>query len=246
MPGTPYPLGATWDGNGVNFALYSDNAETVYLCLFDNATGSAEYTRICIKEYHENIWHCYIPGLKPGQLYGYRVKGPWQPEQQHLFNCSKLLLDPYARAIEGSYHFDERYFGYQKENKKQCMTISAEDNSTIAPKSIVVSNSYHWEDDKPPRISMEKSIIYEMHVKGFTRLNNHIPETLRGKFGGIAHTNSISYLKELGITAVELLPVQYFASEFELLQKGLTNYWGYNTIGFFAPDNRYCMSEGQA
>lgn len=241
-PGKPFPLGATWDGEGTNFALYSENATAVTLCLFDQAYGQKEVAAIPMQERTDFVWHAYLPGVGPGQLYGYRVEGPFEPEKGHRFNKNKLLIDPYAKALSGTIQYHPSLFGYQFESPEEDLSFSEEDSAPHIAKSVVINSSYDWEGDKRPDIPFYKSVIYEAHVKGFTRLCPDIPEDLRGTYGGIAHPSTINYLKELGITAIELLPVHSFVTEHMLEEKGLTNYWGYNTIGYFAPDTRYSKS----
>jgi glycogen operon protein len=243
FPGEAYPLGATWDGNGVNFALYAESATAVELCFFDHEHAEEETVRINIQERSHQIWHCYIPDVKPGQLYGYRVFGPYRPSQGHRFNGNKVLLDPYAKAIAGNIKWNEALFGYQLGSEEMDLSFSEADSAAYIPKSVVIDSSYDWEDDKHPKINYNQTVIYEMHVKGFTKTHPDIPENLRGTYAGLAHPVSISYLKKLGVTAVELMPVHQFISDHHLEEKGLTNYWGYNSIGFFAPDSRYASSD---
>jgi isoamylase len=234
-PGSPYPLGATWDGN--NFALYADNATGVELSLFNTPADEADSARIKITERSHQIWHCYLPGINPGKLYGYHVHGPFDPQNGHRFNPKKLLIDPYAKAIAGTINWSDAMFGYKM--GEDDLSYSEVDNTPFIPKCVVVDSNFNWEDDHPPKIAYNDSIIYEAHVKGFTRQHPDIPEELRGTYAGMAHPVAVSYLKELGITAVELMPVHHFVADRHLVDKGLTNYWGYNTIGFFAPDARY-------
>jgi isoamylase len=246
-PGKSFPLGATWDGKGVNFTLYSENATGVELCLFNAPNDEIESERIKITEYSELIWHVYIPGLKPGQLYGYRVSGPYEPENGHRFNPNKLLLDPYAKAISGTINWDDSLFGYQIGSPDEDLSFSDTDNAAYVPKSVVIDHNFDWEGDKPPDIEYFNSVIYEAHVKGFTKMNPQIPESIRGTYAAIGHPVTIKYLKDLGITAIELMPVHHFLNDRHLVENGLTNYWGYNTMGFFAPDCRYssCGVEGE-
>ncbi|PUZ25907.1 glycogen debranching enzyme GlgX [Chitinophaga parva] len=237
-PGSPYPLGATWDGKGVNFALYADNATGVTLCLFkDPADPNPEM--VVFKERTHQVWHAYLPGLQPGQVYGYRVAGPYEPANGHRYNEHKLLIDPYAKAIAGVIDWHDALFGYKIGDAAEDLSFSEEDSAPYLPKCVVIDPRFDWEDDTPPRIAYHDSIIYEAHVKGFTKLHPDIPEPLRGTYAGIGHEVTINYLKALGITAIELMPVHHFVVDRYLLDKGLTNYWGYNTIGFFAPDARY-------
>jgi isoamylase len=238
-PGSPFPLGANWDGKGVNFAIFAENATKVELCLFDSETF-AESSRINFFERSNHIWHVYIPGMKPGQLYGYRVHGPYDPPGGgHRFNPNKLLIDPYAKAIMGTIHWHDSLFGYKVGDAQQDLSFSEEESAPFIPKCIVIDGRFDWRNDKAPKIPYHLSTIYETHVKGFTQLNPAIPENIRGTYSAIAHPASIQYLKSLGVTAIELMPVHHFLNEHFLEQKGLTNYWGYNTIGFFAPDIRY-------
>lgn len=243
-PGSPYPLGATYDGNGVNFALFAENATGVELCFFDNEESKTESRRIKIKERTHQIWHCYIPDCKPGQLYGYRVHGPYEPTQGHRFNPNKLLIDPYAKAISGTIAWNDALFSYEIGNPDTDLSFSKLDSAPFIPKSVVIDDNFNWEGVKQPKIPYHKSIIYETHVKGFTQLHPQIPEEIRGTYAALGHPVTIEYLKKLGITAVELMPVHHFVSDRHLKEKGLTNYWGYNSIGFFAPDVRYSSCKG--
>ncbi len=241
FPGKPYPLGATWDGKGTNFAIYSENATGVELCLFDGE-DAAEETRIPIRERSHHVWHVYLPDVRPGQMYGFRVHGPYEPENGHRFNPNKLLLDPYAKAISGVIDWSDALFSYQLGHPDEDLSFSESDSAPYLPKAIVIDPFYDWRDDEPLNIPYHKSIIYELHVKGFTRLHPDIPEEIRGTYAALAHPVTIRYLKDLGITAVELMPIHHFVNDRILQEKGLTNYWGYNTIGFFAPDVRYSSS----
>ncbi len=238
-PGKPYPLGASWDGDGVNFALYSENATKVELCLFDKDKPIQESQRVSLKERTHDVWHVYIPGLKLGQLYGYRVHGPYEPENGHRFNPNKLVIDPYAKAISGTIEWDDSLFGYQIGHKDKDLSFSDSDSAPFMPKSVVIGEDYDWEGDRLLKIPYHKTVIYETHVKGFTKLNPNIPDELRGTYTGLVHPASIEYLTKLGITAIELMPIQHFITDRHLQDNGLTNYWGYNTLGFFAPDVRY-------
>lgn len=240
--GSPYPLGATFDGKGVNFSIYSENAEAVELCLFDSPTHAEESTRIRIKERTHQVWHVYIPDIGPGQLYGYRVYGAYEPTNGLRFNPHKLLIDPYAKAINGTLQWNDALFGYEVGNPDGDLSFSEIDSAPFIPKCVVIDTSFDWEGDTPLRIPMHKSIIYETHVKGFTATHPDIPEAIRGSYSALAHPASISYLKSLGVTAIELMPVHHFITDRHLQEKGLTNYWGYNTIGFFAPDVRYAAT----
>ncbi|PLW88307.1 glycogen debranching protein GlgX [Mucilaginibacter sp.] len=239
-PGKPYPLGATYDGNGVNFAVFADNATGVELCLFQTSdNGNEPEKRIKLTERTHQVWHCYIPGIEHGQLYGYRVDGPYDPENGHRFNPNKLLLDPYAKAISGTINWHDSLFGYEVGNPDEDFSFSQADSAPFMPKAVVVNNSFDWEDDQPPRIPYHQSVIYEAHVKGLTQLHPEIPEDIRGTYAAIGHPACVKYLKDLGITAIELMPIHQFVNDRHLVEKGLSNYWGYNTIGFFAPDVRY-------
>jgi isoamylase len=241
-PGSPYPLGATWDGHGINFALYADNATDVELCLYASSDDEVESLKIKLVERTHHVWHAYFPELGPGQLYGYRVHGPYDPENGHRFNPSKLLIDPYTKAIAGTIDWNDSLFGYELGNPDEDLSLNETDSSAFLPKCVVVDSTFDWENDKPPRIPYHQTIIYETHVKGFTKLHPDIPEEIRGTYAALAHPVTIKYLKDLGITAVELMPVHHFVADRHLKERGLTNYWGYNTIGFFAPDARYSSS----
>jgi isoamylase len=241
-PGNPFPLGATWDGQGVNFALYAENATGVDLCLFADDNAAIETDRIKVTEVSHHVWHIYLPDAKPGQLYGYRVYGPYEPENGHRFNPNKLLIDPYAKAIAGSVKWNDALFGYELGHPDADLSFSDVDSAPFIPKSVIIDQQFNWEGDKRLNIPYHQSIIYEAHVKGLTRLHPEIPEAIRGTYAAIAHPVTIKYLKELGITAIELMPIHYFITDRHLEEKGLTNYWGYNTIGFFAPDVRYSTS----
>ncbi|MCF0055032.1 glycogen debranching protein GlgX [Dyadobacter sp. CY356] len=242
LPGKPYPLGATWDGKGINFALFSENADGVELCLFEPENESEEFIKIKIEEVTHHIWHVYVPDLNPGQLYGYRVYGPHDPENGHRFNPNKLLLDPYCKAINGTVRWDSAVFGYQFESEEKDLSYNDKDSAGFMPKAVVIDPGFEWQGDSPLEIPYHNTVIYEVHVKGFSILNEHIPEQIRGTYAAIADPVSINYLKDLGVTAVELMPIHHFVEDKHLLEKGLTNYWGYNTLGFFAPDLRYSSS----
>jgi isoamylase len=244
-PGKPFPLGATWDGLGVNFALFSENASAVELCFFATTNDEAESARIKMTERSHGIWHVYVPGVEPGQLYGYRVYGPYEPGNGHRFNPSKLLIDPYAKAIAGVIEWNNALFGYEIGHPDEDLSFSDTDSAPYIPKSVVIDQFFDWSGDKLLDIPYHKTVIYETHVKGFTQLHPDIPEGIRGTYAGMSHPVVIDYLKKLGITAVELMPVHQFVADWHLKQKGLTNYWGYNTIGFFAPDARYASANVQ-
>jgi glycogen operon protein len=241
-PGRSYPLGATWDGEGVNFALFSENATGVELCLFDHTRQDKESHRIRIEERTDQVWHVYLPEVRPGQLYGYRVSGPYEPEAGHRFNPAKLLIDPYAKALSGQIEWSEAMFGYLVGDPSADLSKDDRDNAASVPKSVVVEQAFTWGEDRLLRTPWDQTLIYEVHVKGFTCRQPDIPENLRGTYAGLATPASIDYFRTLGVTAVELLPVHYFVRDQHLLERGLTNYWGYNSIGFFAPDNAYGIS----
>ncbi len=241
-PGNPYPLGATWDGAGVNFALFSENATKVELCLFDNATGNKEIMRITMPEQTDQIWHVYLPEARLGQLYGYRVYGPYDPQNGHRFNPAKLLLDPYAKAIAGTIRWSDALFGYIIGHPEADLSMDERDSAAGIPKCVVIDPAFSWGDDASPRTPWHKTLIYELHVKGFTAQHPDVPPELRGTYAGLTCPAVIDYLLSLGITAVELMPVHQFVADRHLIERGLTNYWGYNSIGFFAPDARYASS----
>ncbi len=241
-PGNPYPLGATLDNKGVNFALFAPGATAIQLCLFDD---DGHETKIDVKECTHYIWHIYLPKLKAGQLYGYRVDGPYDPLNGLRYNACKVLIDPYAKSIAGPVKWHESLFGYDINDPNKDLSFSDVDNAEYIPKSVIIDERYDWEGDKLPDIPYHKTIIYETHVKGFTNLNPEIPEEIRGTYAAMAHPATIKYLKELGITAVELMPVHHFIIDEHLVKHNLSNYWGYNTIGFFAPDVRYSSSGTQ-
>ncbi|MET0514374.1 MAG: glycogen debranching protein GlgX, partial [Nitrospiraceae bacterium] len=243
-PGRPYPLGATWDGEGVNFALFSENATGVELCLFDRADQEKESYRIRMEERTNQIWHMYLPEVRPDQLYGYRVHGPYDPGAGHRFNSSKVLIDPYAKGITGDVQWSDAMFGYRIGDPEADLSYDDRNNAANVPKSVVIEQAFTWGDDRPLRRAWNETIIYEMHVRGFTKRHPDVPDHLRGTYAGLATRPVIEYLKQLGITAVELLPVHAFVTDQYLLDKGLANYWGYNTIGYFAPDPRYAAAPG--
>jgi glycogen operon protein len=242
-PGSPYPSGATWDGEGVNFALFSHNAERVEVCLF-NPKGTREIARVALPEYTSEIWHGYLPDIRPGQLYGYRVHGPHDPPRGHRFNPRKLLLDPYARAIVGDLSWTDAHFGYRIGARNADLSVSRRDNARWMPKCQVVDPVFDWGDDEPPRVEWHDSVVYEMQVRGFTMRHPEVPEKLRGTFAGLAQPAVIDYLQKLGITAVELLPPQAFVQDRHLVERGLANYWGYNTLSFFAPEPGFLHTRG--
>jgi glycogen operon protein len=241
-PGIPYPLGATWDGEGVNFAIFAENATGVELCLFDERMGKTQAATVPMTERTHHMFHIYLPGIKPGQLYGYRVHGPYDPANGHRFNPAKLLIDPYAKAIAGTIEWDNSLFGYEVGHPEEDFKMSDTDSAPFIPKCVVIDDSFDWQGDRAPKVPYHQSIIYETHVKGFTRMHPDIPEEIQGSYAAMGHPVTIEYLKKLGVTAVELLPVHHFVADRHLVEKGLTNYWGYNSIGFFAPDARYASS----
>jgi isoamylase len=236
--GLPTPLGATWDGLGVNFAIFSAYATKVELCLFDS-TGKREVERIELPEYTDEIWHGYLPDARPGTIYGYRVHGPYEPKNGHRFNPNKLLLDPYAKAHIGQLKWANEIFGYRVGAKSDDLTFDERDSSRFVPKCRVIDPAFTWSRDRAPRVPWDRTIFYEMHVKGFTKLHPAVPPNLRGTFAGLAIQEVVDYIKDLGVTSVELMPIHAFLNDSHLLEQGLTNYWGYNTIGFFAADPRY-------
>ncbi|CAH2604228.1 Glycogen operon protein GlgX homolog [Rhodovastum atsumiense] len=235
--GLPHPLGATWDGLGVNFALFSANATKVELCLFDD-DGRRELQRIELPEFTDEVWHGYLPEARPGTVYAYRVHGPYEPDSGHRFNHNKLLLDPYAKGLVGELRWDPAVFGYTLESGDD-LTFDTRDSARFVPKCRVIDPAFTWGHDARPNVPWERTIVYETHVRGFTRRHPAVPEPLRGTFAGLAVAEVIDHIRRLGVTSVELLPVHAFINDSMLLDKGLTNYWGYNTIGFFAPDVRY-------
>ncbi len=241
-PGYPYPLGATWDGQGVNFALFSENATAVELCLFDGPDSDKATHRIRIEERTDQVWHVYIPGLWPAQHYGYRVHGPYEPSVGHRFNPNKLVMDPYAKAIASPIQWDDSMFGYRVGDPDADLSFDERDNAGYMPKCIVVDQAFTWGGDQLLHTAWDKTIIYEVHVRGFTAQHPEVPAELRGTYAGLATPAVIDHLKALGVTAIELLPVHHFVRDRHLVERGLTNYWGYNTIGFFAPDIRYATS----
>ncbi len=236
-PGRPYPLGATWDGKGVNFAVFSAHAERIELCMFDSS-GHRELERIALPEYTDEVWHGYLPDATPGTLYGFRAYGPYEPRHGHRFNQHKLLLDPYAKALYGGSMNSDAIFGYRVGSTREDLTFDRRDSARVMPKCQVVDTSYAW-TERPRLNGRGNAIVYETHVRGFTMLHPALPAPLRGTFAGLAAQPVVDYLKSLGITAIELLPVQAFVNDRHLTMNGLTNFWGYNTIGFFAPEQRY-------
>jgi len=237
-PGKPYPLGATYDGVGINFSLFSEVAERVELCLFDE---NGQETRVDLPEVTAFCWHGYLPEVEPGQRYGYRVHGPWAPEHGRRCNPNKLLLDPYAKAVEGQVNWNEAVFPYRFADPEG--SFNEDDSAPFVPRSVVINPFFDWENDKPLGKPLHETIIYEVHVKGFTARQPDIPEEIRGTYAGLCHPAAVEYLAGLGITAVELLPVHQFIHDAHLLERGLRNYWGYNSIGYLAPHNEYASQE---
>jgi isoamylase len=236
--GRPFPLGATWDGLGVNFALFSAHAKKVDLCLFD-LDGRSELERIELPEYTDEVWHGYLPEARPGTTYGYRVHGPYEPDAGHRFNPNKLLIDPYAKQLVGSLKWGPELFGYTLDHPDKDLSFDARDSAPFVPKCRVIDPAFTWGRDQRTAIGWERTILYEMHVRGFTMRHRQVPKELRGTFAGLADPHICGYLRSLGITSAELLPIHAFVDDDYLLQKGLKNYWGYNSICFLAPDPRY-------
>ena len=236
-PGRPYPLGAAYDGAGTNFSIFSEVAEQVELCLFDD---DGTERRVALDEVDAYCWHAYLPSVGPGQRYGFRVHGPWDPARGLRCNASKLLLDPYTKAVTGEVDWDQACFSYTFGDED---SRNEDDSAPHVPKSVVHNPYFDWGTDRPPATPLHESVIYEVHVKGFTIRHPDIPESLRGRYGGLAHPAAVDYLRDLGVTAVELLPVHQFVHDAHLLERRLRNYWGYNSIGFFAPHNGYASSD---
>jgi isoamylase len=240
LPGQPYPLGATWDGEGVNFAIYSELAEKIELCLFSNvAVNPVEEERITIAEIRGHVWHIYLPGASPGQRYMYRVHGPYRPSEGLRFNPAKVLIDPYAKAITGSIDWKYPVFGYRGGHKNNDLVIDNQDDAAGMPKCVVIDPAFNWGDDQPPSIPWERTIIYETHVKGCTIGHPSVIPKQRGTYSGLACKAMIDYFNALGITSLELMPVHDFSEEKDLVDRGLANYWGYYSTNFFAPTARY-------
>ena len=244
-PGKPYPLGATWDGRGVNFALYSEHATKVELCLFDSQDAETESERIPMPEQSDLVWHVFLPDVAPGQLYGYRVYGPYEPQNGHRFNPNKVLLDPYAKLIGRSTRWDDSLFGYTIGSPDGDLSFDERDSAPFAPLAAVIDPAFTWGDDRPPLTPMHRTVIYEMHVRGFTKRHPGVPKKLQGTYAGLASKAVIQHLKSLGITAVELMPIHFFLQDRHLLDRGLANYWGYNTLNYFAPESDYAAPNYQ-
>ena len=241
-PGQPHPLGATWDGAGVNFAIFSEHATSVELVLFDSRRSKMESERITLPEQTDMVWHGYLPDVLPGQLYGYRVDGPYQPDKGHRFNRNKVLLDPYAKVIGRGVKWSDALYGYRIGDRGSDMSFDTRDNAATSMLAAVIDSAFTWGDDRGPRTPWHQTVIYELHVKGFTKLHPEVPAKLRGTYAGVASQPAIRHLKELGVTAVELMPVHHFSDDRHLLERGLINYWGYNTLAYFAPHVRYGSS----
>ena len=238
-PGAPYPLGASWDGEGVNFALFSEHAEGVRLELFEDPRSGVPSTVIQLTETTDQVWHVYLPDVRPGALYGYKVDGPYDPAAGHRFNPHKLLIDPYAKAVSGPIDWSDDLFGYTVGDPEQDISFDTRDSTSAMPKSVVVDPSFTWQDDRPPRTPWNRTVIYETHVRGMTMQHPGVPPNLRGTFLGLASDPIVDHLLNLGVTAVELMPVHHFVADRNLVAKDLTNYWGYNSIAFFAPHVGY-------
>jgi len=243
-PGQPYPLGATWTGLGVNFAIFSAHATKVEICFFDATYALRPSACVPLPENTDMVWHGYFPDVRPGQLYGFRVHGPYDPQAGHRFNPNKILIDPYARSVGRSVRWDDSMFGYRIGDSNADLSFDERDNAAFCPLADVVDTAFTWGDDQPPRTPWHKTVIYEMHVKGFSRLHPRIPEPLRGSYEALTTEVAINHLLALGVTAVELMPVHHHAYDRHLVERGLANYWGYNTLSFFAPDPRFAANKG--
>jgi isoamylase len=239
--GLPFPLGATWDGLGVNFALFSAHATKVELCLFDR-DGRRELERVTLPEYTDEVWHGYLPDARPGTVYGYRVHGPYEPTAGHRFNPNKLLLDPYAKALVGHMRWSDAHFGYRIGSPRDDLSFDRRDSAAGMPKCRVVDPAFTWGNTQSPRIPWERTIFYETHVGGYTMRHPAVPPQLQGTYAGLAHQDVVDYIRSIGITSIELLPIHAFLDDRHLLERGLRNFWGYNSIGFFAPEPRYSAS----
>ena len=245
-PGEPYPLGATWTGVGVNFALFSAHATKVELCLFDSGDSTTEAARIALPEQTDMVWHGFFPDIRPNQLYGYRVHGPYEPGQGHRFNPHKVVMDPYAKSVARMIRWADEMFGYRVGDPGADLSCDDRDSAPFAPLAAVVDPAFTWGDDRPPRTPWHRTVIYEMHVRGFSMRHPQIPERVRGTYEALTTEWAINHLKRLGVTAVELMPVHHNARDRHLEEKGLTNYWGYNSYGYFAPERRYAASRTPA
>ena len=239
LPGKPWPMGATWDGKGVNFAIFSAHAKAMALCLFDEA-GTTELSRLMLPTHTCDVWHGYLPGASPGLIYGLRADGLWRPDRGHLFNPHKLLLDPYAREVVGHFEWRDEHFGADRQHP---LHMDIRDNAALALKARVVHDSFDWDGDQPPCVALQDTVLYELHIKGFSELNPQVPEALRGTYAGLGHAASVAHIKRLGVTSISLLPVHYALDEERLVAMGLSNYWGYNTLAFFVPSPRLAASQ---
>ena len=240
--GASGPLGAHWDGHGTNFAVFAEHAELMRLCLFD-ASGRRELRQVALPECTDGVWHGYLPGAAPGQIYGYRAHGPYRPDQGHRFNPNKLLLDPYARRLAGALRWHDALFGYRIGSPRADLSYDRRDSAPFVPKGVVAADSFDWGDDRPPRIPWSETIIYEAHLRGLTMRIEDIPERLRGRAAALGHERTIDHLRGLGVTALELLPIFSYVHDRPLVERSLVNYWGYSTLGFFAPEPAY-LSDG--
>ena len=245
-PGEPYPLGATWTGAGVNFALFSANATAVELCLFESPHATREHVRIPLPEQTDMVWHGFLPDARPHQLYGYRVHGPYEPTSGHRFNANKVVMDPYARAVARPIRWSDEMFGYEVGHPDEDLSFDTRDNAPFAPLGAVVDPAFTWGDDRPRRTPWHNTVIYEMHVRGFSKLHPGIPEHLRGTYEALTTEPALEHFRKLGVTAVELMPIHHHARDRHLEEKGLTNYWGYNSFGYFAPERRLAASDTPA
>src|SRR6478672_10649779 len=245
-PGDPYPLGATWTGVGVNFALFSAHATRVELCLFDSADAERESIRIDLPEQTDMVWHGFLPDARPNQLYGYRVHGPYQPLAGHRFNPNKVVMDPYAKSVARTIRWADEMFGYRVGDPDSDLSFDDRDNAPFAPLAAVLDPAFTWGDDRHPRTAWHNTVIYEMHVRGFSKLHPDVPEHLRGTYEALTSEPALEHLKTLGVTAVELMPVHHHARDRHLEEKGLTYYWGYNSFGYFAPERRLAASRTPA
>jgi len=244
-PGRPYPRGATWDGEGVNFALFSSRAERVELCIFDDS-GRRELERIALPECTDEVWHGYLPEARPGLVYGYRVHGPYRPEEGLRFNPNKLLIDPYAKEIVGRLRWSDALYGYTIGHHREDLSFDRRDSARYMPKSRIIETAFSWGDDRHPSVPMHETVIYELNVRGFTMTHPEVPPALRGTYAALGSRPVIEYFRRLGVTTLELMPVHAFVDDRHLVERGLSNYWGYSTLGFFAPETRYSASGGAA
>jgi isoamylase len=242
LPGKPYPLGSTWDGRGVNFAVFSQHANRIELCLFDSVEAQTETVSVPLVERTGFVWHAYLPGLRPGQLYGFRAHGPYDPKRGHRFNDNKVLLDPYARIVARDIQWSDAMFGFPVGDKREDLARDRANNAEGAPLAAVTASRFRWRGDRLLRTPWNRTVLYETHVKGFTQQHPGIPAKWRGTYRGLASRPAIQHLQQLGVTAVELLPVHHHVDDRHLVEAGLDNYWGYNTLAFFAPDTRYAAA----